>query len=109
MDLKLVAKAALGLSLVSVWTWQHDLVGQAQKVQIPIFEYDPTFPKPLPRTGLSARSEVSPSIGKITSTSCSDPEVCRRMSVSPARTTTRRRPIAVCRRRPCWNSTSAAS
>ena len=48
MHLKRIAKAALGLSLVSVWTWQHDLVGQAQKVQIPIFEYDPTFPKPLP-------------------------------------------------------------
>ena len=49
MNLKRIANAALGLSLVSVWTaWQHDLVGQAQNVQIPIFEYDPTFPKPLP-------------------------------------------------------------
>ena len=49
MHLKRIANAALGLSLVSVWTaWQHDLVAQAQKVQIPIFEYDSTFPKPLP-------------------------------------------------------------
>ena len=48
MHPKRIAKAALGLSLVSVWTWQHDLVAQAQKVQIPIFEYDPSFPKPLP-------------------------------------------------------------
>ena len=48
MNLKRIAKAALALSLVSVWTWQHDLIGQAQKVQVPIFEYDPTFPKPLP-------------------------------------------------------------
>ena len=49
MNLKRIARAALGLSLVLVWTSsQPDLVGQAQKVQIPIFEYDPTFPKPLP-------------------------------------------------------------
>ena len=48
MNLKRIAKAALALSLVSVWTWQHDLIGQAQKVQVPIFEYDPTFPRPLP-------------------------------------------------------------
>jgi DNA-binding beta-propeller fold protein YncE len=48
MDLKRIAKAVLGVSLVSAWTWQHGAVGEAQKVQIPIFEYDPTFPKPLP-------------------------------------------------------------
>jgi hypothetical protein len=49
MHLKRIAKAALGLLLASVWTaLHHDVVAQAQKVQIPIFEYDPTFPKPLP-------------------------------------------------------------
>jgi hypothetical protein len=49
MHPKLIAKAALGLSLVWIWTaWPHDLAAQAPKVQVPIFEYDPTFPKPLP-------------------------------------------------------------
>ena len=49
MHPKLIAKVALGLAVVWVSAaWQHDLVAQAPKVQIPIFEYDPTFPKPLP-------------------------------------------------------------
>jgi hypothetical protein len=68
MNLKRIAKAALALSLLSAWTaWQHDLVGQAQKVQVPIFEYDPTFPKPLPENwaigpigGFGRRSAGSP-------------------------------------------------
>ena len=51
MHLKRIANAALGVSLASFWTvWPHDAAGQAQKVQIPIFEYDPTFPKPLPES-----------------------------------------------------------
>ena len=48
MHLKRIAKVAVGLALLLVWTWQDASVGHAQKVQIPIFEYDPTFPKPLP-------------------------------------------------------------
>ena len=37
MHLRRIGNAALGVSLVLVWTWQHDLVSQAQKVQVPIF------------------------------------------------------------------------
>src|SRR6185436_10234282 len=49
MHPKLIAKLALGVSFGWIGAaWQHDLVAQAPKVQVPIFEYDPTFPKPLP-------------------------------------------------------------
>ncbi len=49
MNLKRLATAALGLSLVSVWPApRQDLLGQARNEQVPIFEYDPTFPKPMP-------------------------------------------------------------
>src|SRR5258705_4910978 len=49
MHPKLTATPALGLPLVWLCTAsQHALAAQAPKVKIPIFEYDPTFPKPLP-------------------------------------------------------------
>ena len=49
MTLTRITTAVVGLSLVSFWTAsQHDLAGQAQTVQVPIFGTDPTFPKPLP-------------------------------------------------------------
>ena len=49
MNLKRLATAALGLSLASFWPGsEQDLFGQARNEQVPIFEYDPTFPKPLP-------------------------------------------------------------
>jgi len=36
------------VGLVAFWSIaQDDVVSQAQGVQVPIFEYDPTFPKPL--------------------------------------------------------------
>jgi DNA-binding beta-propeller fold protein YncE len=41
--------AAFVLSFVSAWMpAQQVAIGLAQNVQVPIFEYDPTFPKPLP-------------------------------------------------------------
>ena len=36
--------AATALALSTIWSTR------AQNVQVPIFEYDPTFPKPLPET-----------------------------------------------------------
>ena len=43
--------AALVLSLLSLWIPAPDgAVSRAQSVLVPIFEYDPTFPKPLPET-----------------------------------------------------------
>jgi hypothetical protein len=49
MNLKRIARVAVGLSLVSLWSLsQHDQTGRAQSVEVPIFEYDATFPKPLP-------------------------------------------------------------
>ena len=49
MNLKRLATAALGLSLASFWPGSpQGLLGQARNEQVPIFEYDPTFPKPLP-------------------------------------------------------------
>ena len=45
----LMTTAAVAFALVATWTIaEHPLVGQAQNVQVPIFEYDPTFPRPLP-------------------------------------------------------------
>ena len=41
----LVAAAALA---AAAWMLGHAPAGDAQGVQVPIFEYDPTFPKPLP-------------------------------------------------------------
>lgn len=36
---------------VGGWTFAHvDAAGQSANTQVPIFEYDPTFPKPLPET-----------------------------------------------------------
>jgi hypothetical protein len=44
-----IIDAAVILSLVVLWLpAQESGVGRAQNVQVPIFEYDPTFPKPLP-------------------------------------------------------------
>jgi hypothetical protein len=49
MNLKRLATAALGLSLVSFCSgFEQALFSQARNDQVPIFEYDPTFPKPLP-------------------------------------------------------------
>src|SRR5215210_8833437 len=49
MNLKRITHIGVGLLVVALWTAsQHDIVGQAQEAQVPIFEYDPTFPKPLP-------------------------------------------------------------
>src|ERR1700752_1009275 len=49
MNPKRITHVALGLALVSFWTAsKRDLAGRSQNPQLPIFEYDPTFPKPLP-------------------------------------------------------------
>jgi DNA-binding beta-propeller fold protein YncE len=47
-----VALAAMAVALAVVWTAKDDVViGQAPKPgQVPIFEYDPTFPKPMNET-----------------------------------------------------------
>jgi len=46
------ALAVMVLALCAMWTVRDEVVvGQAQpNVQVPIFEYDPSFPKPLPET-----------------------------------------------------------
>ncbi len=52
MDFKHVA-TAIGIALALVVTWtakENTVLGQAATAQVPIFEYDPTFPKPLPET-----------------------------------------------------------
>jgi len=42
-----VIGAVVVVGLVAIWSLNRDdLVGEAQGVQVPIFEYDPTFPKP---------------------------------------------------------------
>src|SRR5207302_8387758 len=45
-----LAAAAIVMALAATWTLRSGVVfGQAQKnVQVPKFQYDPTFPQPLP-------------------------------------------------------------
>jgi hypothetical protein len=44
-----IIAASMAVACAILWTTARDRVA-AQNVQIPIFEYDPTFPKPLPET-----------------------------------------------------------
>ena len=44
-----ITAAAIAVACAVVWTAARDRVA-GQNVQVPIFEYDPTFPKPLPET-----------------------------------------------------------
>jgi DNA-binding beta-propeller fold protein YncE len=48
MTQRIVATAAAALALAALWSAGHAPVGDAQGVQVPLFEYDPSFPKPLP-------------------------------------------------------------
>src|SRR5467141_3405875 len=47
---QVLAAAAIGLTLGATWMLGSDIVfGQSrQSVQVPKFQYDPTFPQPLP-------------------------------------------------------------
>ena len=44
-----IIAAAMAVACAVLWTAAHDRIA-AQNVQVPIFEYDPTFPRPLPET-----------------------------------------------------------
>jgi hypothetical protein len=46
---RVVAIAAV-LAAAALWSTGQPAIGSAQSVQVPIFEYDPTFPKPLRET-----------------------------------------------------------
>ena len=106
---RIVAPVALaGAAAIWVVAQVPVPVGRAQGVQIPIFEYDPTFPKPLPENwaigpigGLAVDRQdhlyVVQRPGGL--------QTNERFSGADD---TRRKPIAVCRRRRCSNSTSAA-
>src|SRR5262249_18499049 len=46
---RITTNAALTLVLVGTWMAAGDgPIGEAQSTQVPIFEYDATFPKPMP-------------------------------------------------------------
>ena len=62
----------LAAAAAESWIWQPvEAGGQGSAVQVPIFEYDPTFPKPMPETWAIGPIGGWPSIARITSTSCS--------------------------------------
>jgi hypothetical protein len=48
MNMRRIAAVAVGVGLLVFQADRDDVVSLAQSVQVPIFEYDPTFPKPLP-------------------------------------------------------------
>src|SRR4029453_5018944 len=48
--LRIGAGAAVCVGLVAFRADNDDVVGLVQSVLVPMFEYDPTFPKPLPET-----------------------------------------------------------
>src|ERR1700733_5673518 len=52
MDRKQIrSTTVVAFALAAVWTGARTPpAGQARNAQVPIFEYDPTFPKPLPET-----------------------------------------------------------
>ena len=106
MRRRIVAPVALaGAAAIWVVAQAPVPVGRAQGVQVPIFEYDPTFPEAAcRRRGPSVRSAGSPSIGGITSMSCSGPAGCGPTSGSRALTIRRRRRTAASRRRRCSSS-----
>ena len=57
------ALAVMVLALCAMWTVRDEVVvGQAQpNVQVPIFEYDPSFPKPLPEKLVLSNCQIEPS------------------------------------------------
>jgi hypothetical protein len=51
MDWNRIIRGSICLLALAVFATtgdDDDLIGRAQSAQVPIFEYDPTFPKPLP-------------------------------------------------------------
>ena len=51
MDRTRMIGVVVGVALAVSWTSEDvGMVGQTQGVQVPIFEYDPTFPKAMPET-----------------------------------------------------------
>jgi hypothetical protein len=57
MKSKQFAATAIGMALGAAWTLGTGVAfGQSpQHVQVPKFQYDPTFPQPLPENWRSAR------------------------------------------------------
>src|SRR6266516_3040513 len=46
---QVLTTAAMVVALVAAWTFGSGVFGQSQQnVQVPKFQYDPTFPQPLP-------------------------------------------------------------
>ena len=104
-----IIAVAVAAACAIVWTTARDRVA-AQNVQVPIFEYDPTFPKPLPENwaigpigGHRRRSAGSPLCRPAAGRRCGP------TSASPAPTTHRQRPTAAFRPRRFSNSIRRAS
>jgi hypothetical protein len=84
---RVLAAATIGLALCATWTLRREVVlAQSQgNVQVPKFQYDPTFPQPLPEKWAIG------AIGGMAVDShdhiwcCIGQGRCRRTSVSPAR------------------------